>query len=436
MTATVQGGRRGRARGGPDGTLHVMTDTPVDDAGPVVRPAPAPHPAAGPASADAVPASEPEGTLARYVRTASRFGVAFAGAYLLFLAPTFGAAWSARQTAAGAVGLLLTVGFCLVYLAIFAFLRSTWTSSGPVPLGAPALALLASLGLGMALTLGPTGLGASVFVGVAAVMLLGFRAAVLTCLALVVVTEGVARAVLGWSDASGISLSILASCGAMFGVRSLTRRNVELIVAREENERLAVENERSRIARDLHDILGHSLTVITVKAELAGRLLEGGAPAERVRREIADLERLSRDALGDVRRTAAGFRELTLPGELARARLALDAAGIKAVLPNSTDEVDSGLREVFAWAVREGVTNVVRHSAASECTVRLGRTSVSILDDGRGPASGPEPVGGSADGAGLAGLRERAVAVGATVAAGSLAPHGYALVVSLPEATA
>ena len=95
MTATVQGGRRGRARGGPDGTLHVMTDTPVDDAGPVVRPAPAPHPAAGPASAEAVPGSEPEGTLARYVRTASRFGVAFAGAYLLFLAPTFGAAWSA-----------------------------------------------------------------------------------------------------------------------------------------------------------------------------------------------------------------------------------------------------------------------------------------------------------------------------------------------------
>lgn len=285
----------------------------------------------------------------------------------------------------------------------------------------------------MTLALGPAGLGASVFVGVAAVMLLGLRAAVATSVALVVLTEGAARAVPGWSDVSGIGLSILASCGAMFGVRSLTRRNVELIAAREENARLAVENERNRIARDLHDILGHSLTVITVKAELAGRLLEGGAPAERVRQEIADLERLSRDALGDVRRTAAGFRELTLPGELARARLALDAAGITAVLPNSTDEVDSGLREVFAWAVREGVTNVVRHSAASECTVRLGRTSVSILDDGRGVPSGSESVGRSDDGTGLAGLRERAAAVGATVAAGPLAPHGYGLVVSLPE---
>ena len=426
-----------------------MSQTPVDDAGPLVRPEPAPGLVSEPGSREPgsretgsrepgsrEPGSrEPgrEGSLARYVRTASRFGLAFAGAYLLFLIPAFVAGWSARRTVAGVVGLVLTVAFCLVYLAIFAFLRSTWTSSGQVPVGRRALALLGSLGLGMTLALGPAGLGASVFVGVAAVMLLGLRAAVATSVALVVLTEGAARAVPGWSDVSGIGLSILASCGAMFGVRSLTRRNVELIAAREENARLAVENERNRIARDLHDILGHSLTVITVKAELAGRLLEGGAPAERVRQEIADLERLSRDALGDVRRTAAGFRELTLPGELARARLALDAAGITAVLPNSTDEVDSGLREVFAWAVREGVTNVVRHSAASECTVRLGRTSVSILDDGRGVPSGSDSVGRSDDGTGLAGLRERAAAVGATVAAGPLSPHGYGLVVSIPE---
>ena len=107
--------------------------------------------------------------------------------------------------------------------------------------------------------------------------------------------------------------------------------------AHEKNAELAVENERTRFARDLHDILGHSLTVITVKAELANRLLD--VDPERARAELADLERLSRDALADVRRAVEGYRELTLPGELARARTALAAAEIEAELPNSTDEV-------------------------------------------------------------------------------------------------
>ena len=133
--------------------------------------------------------------------------------------------------------------------------------------------------------------------------------------------------------------------------------------AHEKNAELAVENERTRFARDLHDILGHSLTVITVKAELANRLLD--VDTERARAELTDLERLSRDALADVRRAVEGYRELTLPGELARARTALAAAEIEAELPNSTDEVPSHLRELFAWTVREGVTNVIRHSGAT-----------------------------------------------------------------------
>ena len=115
-----------------------------------------------------------------------------------------------------------------------------------------------------------------------------------------------------------------------------------MLSVREENSRLELADERNRFARDLHDILGHSLTVITVKAELANRLID--VDPARARAEVADLERLSRDALADVRRAVQGYRELTLPGELARARTALSAAEITADLPNSTDDVEKDVK--------------------------------------------------------------------------------------------
>jgi two-component system sensor histidine kinase DesK len=205
---------------------------------------------------------------------------------------------------------------------------------------------------------------------------------------------------------------------AVFGIRQLMSRNLDLIVAHEENARLAVDNERTRFARDLHDILGHSLTVITVKAELAQKLLD--VDIDRARTEIADLERLSRDALLDVRKAVEGYRDITLPGELVRARVALTAAEIEADIPNSTDEVPSDLREVFAWTVREGVTNVIRHSGATRCEVRLSATAAEIRDDG---TATPSPNG---QGSGLAGLRERAADVGATVVTRQLSP-GFSL---------
>ena len=210
----------------------------------------------------------------------------------------------------------------------------------------------------------------------------------------------------------------------MWGVSQLMQRNVELVRAEEENARLAVADERNRFARDLHDILGHSLTVITVKAELANRLLD--VDPERARAELADLERLSRDALADVRRAVEGYRDLTLPGELARAREALRAAEIEADLPNSADEVPSELRELFAWTVREGVTNVIRHSGASRCTVRLAASAR------RGPRRRRRPPGRRSPGRhGLAGLRERAAASGAVlVDPRTLDPRGFALSVS------
>jgi two-component system sensor histidine kinase DesK len=206
-------------------------------------------------------------------------------------------------------------------------------------------------------------------------------------------------------------------------------RNTQLARAREQLVDLAVTQERERVARDVHDILGHSLTVITVKTELAGRLLEGlpGPAADRARTEVADVERLAREALADVRATVSGMREVSLTGELAAARAALAAAGIRADLPSAVDVVPARHRELFAWALREGVTNVVRHSGAGWCGVQLTADCVEIRDDGRGP-------GGSGTGSGLAGLQARAGKAGARLEIGRAPEGGFLLRVATGEA--
>ena len=280
----------------------------------------------------------------------------------------------------------------------------------------------------MVATLGEAGTTSFVYCAVAAVMLLPLRYAGITCCC----SPGSPCCSTAWNPSwhSPVSLlfSIFAASLAVFGIRQMMARNIDLVRAHEKNAELAVENERTRFARDLHDILGHSLTVITVKAELANRLLD--VDTERARAELADLERLSRDALADVRRAVEGYRELTLPGELARARTALAAAEIEAELPNSTDDVPSHLRELFAWTVREGVTNVIRHSGATRCTVRLGPDAAEVVDDGTG-ASASSASGSVLTGSGLVGLRERAAAVGGTVTTRAEQPRGHTLRVAV-----
>lgn len=164
---------------------------------------------------------------------------------------------------------------------------------------------------------------------------------------------------------------MLVSSFAAWGLTQIISRNVALARARQEIARLAVADERVRMARDLHDILGHSLTVITVKAELAGRLAEAEG-ATRTLAEVRDVERLAREALADVRATVGGVRQVTLSTELVNARSALEASGIIPDLPQAVDEVPAERRELFGWVVREGVTNVVRHSGARVCAVRMG----------------------------------------------------------------
>lgn len=207
---------------------------------------------------------------------------------------------------------------------------------------------------------------------------------------------------------------------AMTGMFGLIRVNSQLRDAREELAGLAVTAERERIARDLHDVLGHSLTTITVKAGLARRLLERG-DAERAAAEVTDVERLGRQALADVRSTVSANRVASLARELAGAREALRAAEIDADLPHAVDDVPPDRQQAFAHVLREGITNVIRHSGASKVTVGLTPTSVEVVDDGVGsPATTPA-------GNGLSGLTERMAAIGGWIDAGPLPAGGYRL---------
>ncbi len=225
-----------------------------------------------------------------------------------------------------------------------------------------------------------------------------------------------------FDDVTPVAIPVAAL--VTFAAFAVLRGNQALAAARAEVARLAAENERIRIARDLHDLLGHSLTMITVKAGLARRL--GEADPVRALGEIAEVEELSRRALAEVRAAVSSYRDVTLAGELARGRELLQASGIAADLPAATDMVDPAHQELLGWAVREGLTNVVRHSRASRCAVRLSPCAVEITDDGVGTAAPP--------GNGLRGLRERVTAVGGTVNAGPLQPSGWRLYVSLaPE---
>jgi len=245
----------------------------------------------------------------------------------------------------------------------------------------------------------------------------------------------------GWFE----GLAVLFTAATTAAVAGLSRANRDLLEARAEVARLAQEAERNRIARDLHDLLGHSLTVITVKSGLARRLAAGG-DADQAVREIGEVEGLSRQALADVRAAVSGYREVTLAGELARGRELLRAAGIEADLPASADPVPPRLQELFGWVLREGLTNVVRHARAGRCRVLLGPDSIEIRDDGaRAPApaavpAAPAPAPASGDGrgghgrggSGLPGLRERVAAAGGTLEAGPDGSRGWRLTVRVP----
>ena len=265
-----------------------------------------------------------------------------------------------------------------------------------------------------------------VYITIISVLRLGVRAAPIV-VALALAAMVIPVAIPSWHDsvaatfASVTPVAIPVAALATFGSGQVVNSYRALAEARAELARLAADNERFRIARDLHDLLGHSLTTITVKAGLARRL--GEADPALALPEIAAVEALARRSLADVRAAVANYRDVTLAGELATGRELLRAAGITADLPRAVDVVDPAHHELFGWVVREGFTNIVRHAHATSCAVRLAASSVEIVDDGVGGAAGP--------GSGLAGLRERVAAAGGVVEAGPLQPAGWRLRASL-----
>jgi two-component system sensor histidine kinase DesK len=188
---------------------------------------------------------------------------------------------------------------------------------------------------------------------------------------------------------------------------SVSRANARLRVSQEEVERLAQTAERERIARDLHDVLGHTLSLITLKSELAAKLVPRD-PA-RAEAEIRDVERISREALKEVRATISGYRSEGLSAELARARLALEAAGVRLETSAAPVELSPVEETVLALALREAVTNVMRHARASSCRIVLEQTAeetrLEVRDDGGSSKTGAEGVG-------LSVMRERVEGLG------------------------
>jgi two-component system sensor histidine kinase DesK len=224
---------------------------------------------------------------------------------------------------------------------------------------------------------------------------------------------------------------------------------------RAELARAAVAEERLRIARDLHDLLGHSLSLITLKAELARRVIS--TDPDRASREVAELETVARQSLSDVREAVAGFRQPDLAGELDAARQLLDAAGIAVDIRTAgAGELTQPVDATLAWAVREGATNIVRHSRATKVSIRVStsdQAAVAEISD-NGPAAAPDGTGarppaaltapGPAEraaarlprpafaGSGLAGLAERVRSLGGELAAGAVEPRGFLLRVVVP----
>jgi two-component system sensor histidine kinase DesK len=226
-----------------------------------------------------------------------------------------------------------------------------------------------------------------------------------------------------------IGIGMIAVSRLVVTVRELqaARREIAQLAAAE-----AVARERLRFARDLHDLLGHSLSSITLKSELAGRLLP--AAPEQAAAEVRDIEGVARRSLREVRDAVSGYRQPTLDEELYGAREMLEAAGIACQIENQACPLPNAMDTVLAWAVREGVTNVIRHSRADRCEIRVTQEGeevhVEVKDDGRG--SPPEHEGTYSNGSGLFGLAERIAASGGDFEAGPLPEGGFRLRVSLP----
>lgn len=394
-----------------------------------------------------------------WLRAPSRTGWQWAGIWLIYLliplVENFNQRYAAWQQATGIVGFWL---FCYGYTRLTVLGRAAWEHDRlgwrmdrKVTLY---FALLVALALILPILSTSTWVALWIYIssvcgsvlpldGERRWPLLGGAAATLV-MVLQGALLGAPADVWGWMVLPGFF-----SCFAVIGVRRMRGLIGELHRTREEVKHLAANEERLRLARDLHDLAGHSMATITLKAELARRLIPADLAA--AQKQVADIEHVSRQALADIREAVSGYRRATFAVETVSARTALEAAQITfesdpAFLQRSRT-LDSDAEAALAWCLREAVTNVVRHSGATWCRARLiearvdGETTLTleVVDDGRAtpaPSQATEPADQAAKwGNGLIGLRERLAPLRATLSAGPTRPHGFRLSATLPVET-
>lgn len=298
----------------------------------------------------------------------------------------------------------VTIGATVVFVGLY--LRGYWLCGWPLVLNTSGIVLL-----GVLLT--PSNPGAIAFF-IYASAFLAFVGDTGTGLKLLCALLAIVCLQSWFAHLSvGTWLTALVFSGLVGGVNlhfaQAKRQSEALRMAHDEIEHLAKVAERERIARDLHDVLGHTLSVIVLKSELASKLME--RDPERAKNEIRDVEKISRDALTDVRQAIRGYRAKGLSEEMARARATLETAGVTFDCEAKEIGLSPAQESVLALVMREAVTNVVRHAGARKCKVELQRVNgdcmLQIEDDGRG--------GFHIEGNGIRGMRERIEALGGRV---------------------
>jgi two-component system sensor histidine kinase DesK len=262
------------------------------------------------------------------------------------------------------------------------------------------------------------------FVGVSAIagITLSFRNASIAVFGLTLITLGSSVAASGsvpsanWLQIIPLVLLVRGLGLDMIGFIRLSDALRELQGAREELARQAVTEERLRMARDLHDLLGHTLSLITLKSELAGRLLAKDPHA--ATREVHEVERVARQALHEVREAVAGYRQRTLLGELDGARQILEVAEVISTVEYEHQSLPPDIDAVLAWVVREGVTNVIRHSRAKHCLIKIMFTDEYVHAEVSNDGYPREKSSTTRTGTGLSGLSERVTKMGGNIEAG------------------
>jgi two-component system, NarL family, sensor histidine kinase DesK len=348
------------------------------------------------------------------------------------------------ETDLTAARLLAFLALMLAYVAVYLWLvlrypfRRGELSPSERRIHVALLLTLAALALCLEVAYGSGIAYQFMFVVIAAAVTLSTLPAALTVVAIMALTSGFYALRSGWDALSSSWESAVAPFAivgfSMIIVSRLVFTVRELRAAREEVARLAVAEERLRFARDLHDLLGHSLSSITLKSELAGRLLP--AAPDKAAAEVRDIEGVARNALREVREAVAGYRQPTLDEELASAQQILEAAGIACEIERNFGGLPNDVDAVLAWTVREGTTNVIRHSRAEHCEIRVMQEGegiqVEISDDGLGSTSAGEDT--YASGSGLSGLAERVARFAGDGKIETISPPGggFHLRVSLP----